>query len=296
MPSGDGRLGRYFSLLHKARGIYVSARNRFKNTRVGRIWFRLDGLGFWNSSLRFSAVFTLFFIPFLLLASGIVGFDLSRSEARRSGLTPRAASDLNVLFLHGHSPGTTITVIGVILTIAGADAMAEILQDWYNKVFNKTQIGWKAKIHRVRWLGGVIAFIALQVLIGRRFEPVGGGLATRILEFVLAVLFWWWSLHCLLLGQIGWRDVLPAGIATAILYEAVGIYIRVFGSSSIVSSEASYGPIGVVMTLLAVLVWLGVGVHVGAVLGSEVDFWQRSMRRRSGLGNLGLSDLGDPKD
>jgi membrane protein len=252
----------------KARGLYVATQNRFKRTRVGRIWVRLDGLGFWNSSLRFSAVFTLFFIPFLLLVSGIVGFDLSRSEVRRSGLTPRAAIDLNGVFLHGHSPGTTITVIGLILTVAGADAMAEILQDWYNKVFNKTQIGWKARFHRIRWLGGVIAFIALQVLIGRRFEPLGGGLATRFLEFLLAVLFWWWSVHCLLGGRTGWRDVLPAGIATAILYEAVGIYISVFASSSIVSSEASFGPIGVVMTLLAVLVGLGVAVHVGAVLGS----------------------------
>jgi membrane protein len=283
MPSGDGRFDQYFSVLHKAIGIYVSAQSRFKNTRLGRIWFRLDGLGFWNSSLRFSAVFTLFFIPFLLLASGIVGFDLSRSEVRRSGLTPRAASDLNGLFLHGHSPGTTITVIGLILTVAGADAMAEILQDWYNKVFNKTQIGWKARLHRVRWLGGVIAFIALQVLIGRRFEPVGGGLATRILEFLLAALFWWWSLHCLLGEQAGWRDVLPPGIATAILYEAVGIYITVFASSSIVSSEASYGPIGVVMTLLAVLVGLGVAVHVGAVLGSEIDLRQRSMGRSDAI-------------
>jgi membrane protein len=38
-------------------------------------------------------------------------------------------------------------------------------------------------------------------------------------------------------------------------------------SSSIVSNEKSYGPIGVVMTLLSYVIGLAVVLHIGAVAG-----------------------------
>ena len=45
---------------------------------------------------------------------------------------------------------------------------------------------------------------------------------------------------------------------------------RFSGSSSILSNEASYGPIGAVMTLLTIEVGLGVALHIGAVIGATI--------------------------
>ena len=264
-------------LWDRANTTYVATRARLDRTIVGRIWGHLQALGFWSSSLRFAAVFTLFFVPFLLLASAIVGLDFSRSVADRSGFSRQAAHDLNSLFVHGRTP-VSLTVIGVILLVNGADTMAAILQEWYGKVFGQVPVGWVARISRIRWLGGVIAFVALQAVISRRFEPIGGGAATRVLQLLLAFLFWWWSLHCLLGGQVSWRRVIPAGVATTVCYAGVGLYIQFFVSSNIVSSEASYGPVGVVMTLLTVLVGLGVALHIGAVVGADFGETWRSLR------------------
>ena len=77
-------------------------------------------------------------------------------------------------------------------------------------------------------------------------------------------------MHCLLAGQITWRRLFPAGLVTAICYTGVGVYIAFFGSSSILSNEARYGPIGAVMTLLTIEVGLGVALHLGAVIGATI--------------------------
>ena len=79
----------------------------------------------------------------------------------------------------------------------------------------------------------------MQFLIGRRFEPIGGGITIAISQFALSVVFWWWSVHCLLAGQVPWRRLFPAGLATAICYTLVGVYVRIWASWTIVSNERS---------------------------------------------------------
>ncbi|HWN00726.1 MAG TPA: hypothetical protein VNO54_27050, partial [Streptosporangiaceae bacterium] len=55
------------------------ARDRLEPTMAGRIWQRLRDLGFISNSLQFAAVFTLGFIPFLMVLSAVLGSGLSRA-------------------------------------------------------------------------------------------------------------------------------------------------------------------------------------------------------------------------
>jgi membrane protein len=86
----------------------------------------------------------------------------------------------------------------------------------------------------------------------------------------LAVVFWWWTLHCLLASSLQWRRLFIGGAATAALTTAVGLLFSTFGSSSITSTQRIYGPVGTITVLLEVLVALGVAIHLGALLGSRV--------------------------
>jgi hypothetical protein len=49
---------------------------RFDATWVGKVWGHLSALDFVDSSLQFSAAFILFFVPFLLLISAVIGRNL----------------------------------------------------------------------------------------------------------------------------------------------------------------------------------------------------------------------------
>jgi membrane protein len=258
------------ALWRSASDLYRSARSRLEHTLPGRIWTQLGELGFIDSSLQFAALFTLSFIPFLMLLLVVLGKDLPRALAARSEFSAAASHDVTTLFAPGRTGLTSLSVIGIVLVIFGAESVSRILQTWYAKIFRVEIHGWKALARRAEWLAGVCGFVALQFVIGRRLQPHIGHVLASAAQLLLSAAFWWWTLHCLLAGRIPWRRLFPAGLVTAICYTGVGIYVAVFGSSSIVSNEASYGPIGAVMTLLALEVGLGVALHLGAVIGAAI--------------------------
>jgi hypothetical protein len=62
-----------------------AGRDRLEPTVAGRVWRQLSELDVFNSSLQFAAVFTLGFIPFLMVLSAALGSGLSRAVVIRGG-------------------------------------------------------------------------------------------------------------------------------------------------------------------------------------------------------------------
>src|SRR5258706_9017018 len=77
---------------------FRTGRNHLEPTVAGQVCKQLSELGFINSSLQFAAVFTLGFIPFLMVLSVALGSDLSRSIVIRSGFSAQAGHDVAALF------------------------------------------------------------------------------------------------------------------------------------------------------------------------------------------------------
>ena len=250
---------------------------------AGRVWTQLCELGFMNSSLQFAALFTLGFIPFLLVLSIALGPGLSGAMVMGSGFNASAGHDITMLFSHGRSAPASLSVLAVLLAVLGGGAISHMIQAWYGKIFRAQPHGWKAMAHRVEWLAGVFGFMALQALVVGAIQPTAGRVAAAGAQFLLFVIFWCWSLHCLLAGQVPWRRAFIAGVATAVCCTGLGVYIACLASSSLVSNEASYGAFGAVMTLVSAEIGLGVALHLGAVIGATIghgkDQASRSARR-----------------
>jgi membrane protein len=105
------------------------------------------------------------------------------------------------------------------------------------------------------------------VLAGSQVGPAGGHVIIFVLELVIATLFWWWSMHFLLLGRRSWRLLFPGAVATAACITGLAVFSSLLFSQSIISDDKSYGPIGVVIVLLEYCIGYGVCLHLGAVLG-----------------------------
>jgi membrane protein len=237
---------------------------------AGRVWRQLSDLGVINTSLQFAALFTLGFIPFLMILSDALGSGLSRAIVIRGGFGGKAARDVATLFAHGRAAPAGLPVFGLVLAVVGGAAISHMIQTWYAKIFRAKIHGWKAVGRRAEWLAGVSGFVALQVIIGRSIQPLGGPIAAAGAQFLLAVVFWWWSLHCLLSGQIPWRRLFPAGLATAVCYTGLGLYIAYVMPSSTLSNEALFGPIGAVITLVSAEIGLAVALQLGAAIGASI--------------------------
>jgi membrane protein len=244
--------------------------NGLQPTVAGRVWKQLSELDVINSSLQFAAVFTLGFIPFLMILSDALGSDLARAVVIRGGFSAHAGHDVTMLFAHGRTAPASLPVLGLVLAVSGGAAISHMIQAWYATIFHAQVHGWKAMARRAEWLAGVCGFVALQVVIGRRIQPLGGPIAAASAQFLLAVVFWWWSLHCLLSGQIPWRQLFHAGLATAICYTGLGVYIAYIMPSSTISNEAMFGPIGTVITLITAEIGLAVTLQLGAATGASI--------------------------
>ena len=118
----------------------------------------------------------------------------------------------------------------------------------------------------------MLGYLTLQDFSFIQLKQVGGArVPIYIATFILAVPFYWWTPHVLLMGRVAWGRLFPVGLVTAVCVTGLGVFSGLLFSQQIVSSDSDYGSIGVVMVLLSYLIGLGVCIHLGAVAGHMWD-------------------------
>jgi membrane protein len=242
---------------------------RVRSSAAGSVWYRLNAVDFMNSSLQFAALGVLCLFPFLIVVSAGTGHDLRKTVITRMGLDHHAAQDLNTLISPGNHAVTGLSILGGILIVLGAIGIASTLQAWYERVYDQppAKRWWRQLANRLLWLVGFIVYLAAQEFIAVQLTDVAARIPIYIVTFVIAIVFYCWTLHVLLLGRLGWRELFPGGLATAACITGLGVFSSLLFSGQIVSSENDYGPIGVMMILLSWLIGIGVCFHLGAVVG-----------------------------
>jgi membrane protein len=247
----------------------LRAADRVKSSTAGSVWNRLNAVDYMSSSMQFAALAVLCLFPFLVIVSAGTGHDLRKTVISRMGLDHHAARDLDSLISPGNHAVTGLSVFGGVLIVLGAIGIASTLQVWYERVYEKPppKRWWRQLGNRLLWLGGFIFYLASQEFVGRELGDIGSKVPVFIVTFVVAVVFYCWGIHVLLLGRISWAEVFPAGLATAICVTGLSVFSELLFSGQIISSDDDYGPIGVVMILLSWLVGVAVCFHIGAVAG-----------------------------
>ena len=243
-------------------------------TAAGTFWSRLNAVDFMNSSLQFAVLAVLCLFPFVFFVSAESGGDARHALIARLGLDQKAAQDVNRLMSSGSHAVTDLSIVGLALILLGAIGIASTLQIWYERVYAQPPAPkWTRQLaNRLLWLGGLLGYLTVQDFSFIQLQQLGGArVPIYAVTFVLALAFYWWTPHVLLLGRVAWRRLFPAGVATAACVTGLGVFSAHVFSPQIVSSHADYGSIGVVIVLLSYLLALGVCIHLGAVAGRMWD-------------------------
>jgi membrane protein len=242
---------------------------RVQSGTPGKLMGRLNAADFMNSAFQFSALAVLCLFPFIIIVTAALGGDGRRVIVSRLGLSPQAAKVIDSLMSSGHQALATLNAIGIVFLLMSGIAIAGTLQAWYQKLFEvQPPSSWLRQMAvRSIWLATMVVNVAALSLVGLQTGPAGGRLLIFICEFVISLLFWWWSLYLLLYGRVGWRELFPAGLATALCLTGLGVVSALSFSDSIVSNQQKYGTIGAVMVLMSWCIGFGVVVHLGAVVG-----------------------------
>ena len=241
-----------------------------RTSTAGSFWSRLNAIDFMNSSVQFAALTVLTLFPFLIIVSAESGGDARHALIARLGLDQKAAQDVNQLMSAGRHAATALSIVGAAVVLLGAIGLASTLQVWYQRVYDQPparnvtrQFG-----TRLLWLGGLVLYLTIQDFAFTHLKQAGGArVPIYVATFILAVAFYWWTPHVLLLGKIAWDQLFPVAVATAVCVTGLGVFSNLLFSGQIVSSDTDYGSIGVVMVLLSYLIGLGVCIHLGAVAG-----------------------------
>jgi len=239
-------------------------------TAAGIFWSRLNAVDFMNSSLQFAALAVLCLFPFLIIFSAKGGGDARHALIARLGLNQQAAQDVDQLMSSGRHAVTALSIVGAAIVVFGAIGVASTMQLWYQRVYDQPPARRLTRqlASRLLWLAGLLGYLTVQDFSFINLKHVGPG---RVLiyaaTFILALAFYWWTPHVLLLGPVAWRRLFPAAVATAVCVTGLAVFSAFVFSGQIVSSDADYGSIGVMMVLLSYLIGLGVCIHLGAVAG-----------------------------
>jgi membrane protein len=233
------------------------------------VWSRLNAVDFMTSSMQFAALAIICLLPFLFLVSAITGGDVRRTIVTRLGLDAQAAHAVDALIYTSNHAISGLSVLGVVFIVFGALGIASTLESWYQRVYEQPAVaGWvRRNLNRGVWIVGMVVYIYLQALVGKIVGPFGGHVLSFVIAFLIAIAFFWWTVHVLLRGRVGWKPLFPSAIATGICVTGLSVFSSLLFSNQIVSSQKSYGPIGVVMVLISYLTGLAVCLHLGAVIG-----------------------------
>lgn len=161
--------------------------------------------------------------------------------------------------------------VGLVLILLSASSFARAVQRMYERVWGRSHVGgFRGRWRCLGWLLGWLVGLQGLYLVGwvddevdvAALEPVW--LVIRVLA---ATGVWWWTLHVLLSGRVGWSPLLvPAALTGA----AVVIYA---GASTLVmpryttSSAEQFGTLGLVLSVATWLVGFAGVLVVTAVVG-----------------------------
>jgi membrane protein len=236
-----------------------------------------------NSSLILGTLALMSLLPFLTVLAAAAGGDIRRTIITRMGLNEQAGAAVEQLIASGHRAVTTLSVLGAAWLVLGIFGISATLQGWYRKVFDQPSSAGAAKglAAQTLWIAAFLAYLTLQVLIGRQVGPLGGHVLIFVAEFAVAVIFWTFSAYVLLLSKVRWRALLPTGVATGVCLTGLSVFSALLFSSSVVSGDQNYGPVGVLTALLSYFIGFGVCIHLGAVFGR---MWNERYQTRTAAG------------
>jgi membrane protein len=180
---------------------------------------------------------------------------------------------------------------GLIIVIVSGYAFVANLQQTYELIWRlKRARRIHSFVRRWTWLGGFLGFGLVLALIN---AALGSDPASQAIDnlagFVLACVFFTWTLHLLLGGRVRWVELVPGGICTAIGQAGLRVFSMLLFSPMIVSNSQEYGPIGVVFVLMSWLVGACVVLVGGPIVGLAIsnklfpDSAARRSRRRGSV-------------
>lgn len=133
-------------------------------------------------------------------------------------------------------------------------------------MFDQRPRGARDKLPVVIWLALVVGWILVSGWMGPGLRT-DGPVLYWIFNLVVWIGFWWFAMWFLLAGRVFWRRLYTCAVATGAFWVGMLAVFAVIFSGMVISYDQKYGPIGVVVGLMAFFIAVGVVITLGAAVG-----------------------------
>jgi membrane protein len=217
--------------------------------------------------MLFGAGLLISLVPFFILVSAFASRRVDDDIALRMGLDHRAAAIVSDLFRSSPAVFDVGTVISLLILLAGAITVSSSLQQIYEKVFHVEHR--RNLVRLLIWTAVLCGALAVESLIDRPARDLWAGVGlVEVLTIATFTPFYWWTMHFLLGGRVAWRTLLPSAVATAVFSAGLGVFSKLYFSSTIISDSKTYGSIGAVLSIATWFIAVGSVLILGAVAGA----------------------------
>lgn len=269
---------------------FATARLRFEGSWLGDLSARLSAIDFGNAIVLFGASLLLSALPLIILLSSAADERIDDDLSRHIGLNGRGAHIMEELFrktpIHAASP----IILGVIIAFAGTVTVASSLQVIYERAFDQQHRGWRDLSRFIVW---VLVLLGALILEGSTDIPLRravGVIGRNLVSFGVVTIFFWWTMHLLLAGRVGWRHLIRPALVSGLFWFGFALLSSVYFSSALISEHKLYGTLGVVFILVSWFIAIGGVIVLGAACGAV---WQERKDHAPGPSFSGHDDEGE---
>ena len=250
---------------------YDRLRVRVETSTPGQLRRRARELDIVNHALILASLSLTLLVPALVTLAAFlpIGSEggIAAGALRRLGISSQAAHDLRQLFPSENKVAGSTTVISALITVFFAIGWPAELGRGYQAIWGLQPRGLRDAWRTVPWLVSFFAVLVFIASSGRLVSGLGGVILTGLVALPILFAWTWWGQYLLLGGRIGWRALLPGGIATSLLLFGFSIGMHVYLPHAIVDNYDKYGPIGVVLALLSWIIGFSVVMLGGPLVG-----------------------------
>ncbi len=262
----------------RARRRLDAARRRYEGWWVADIVAQLTDLHFFEWTIIFGAELLWSALPFIIVLSSLANTRIDDDLSRHLGLNSRGAHIVETLFRSRPSHAFVPIVTGLLFSFAGIVAVVASLQMVYERLFDQEHRGWRDLPRYLVWVVVVLGLLAAESIIDHPERRAAGPVVQALLTFVIATMFFFWTMHFLLDGRVPWRRLVRPALVTALLWVALASFSSLAFSTTVIDDTKTYGTIGVVFTFLTWFILIGTVILLGAAVGAV---WQQRTSRRA---------------
>lgn len=272
---------------------FASARLRFEGSWLGDLNTRLGAIDFGNAIVLFGASLLLCALPLIILLSSAADERIDDDLSRHIGLNDRGAHIMAELFRKTPTHAASPIVLGVVIAFAGTVTVASSLQVIYERAFDQEHRGWRDLSRFIVW---VLVLLGALILEGSTDIPLRravGVIGRNLVSFVVVTIFFWWTMHLLLAGRVGWRHLIRPAFTSGLFWFGFALFSSVYFSPALISEHKLYGTLGVVFILVSWFIAIGAIIVLGAACGAV---WQKRKDRDAPGPSFGGHDDDEGQD